>query len=59
MQIKHPRIFHDSRVYVKKDVEILLKASGLNKKGTKSALADKLIETINTHEEMVDLTVFD
>ena len=59
MLIKYPRIFHDSRVYVKKDVEILLKAYGVNKKGTKAALADKLIETINTHEEMVDLTAFD
>ena len=59
MLLKYPTIFNPSRLYVKKDIELLLRAYGVSKRGTKSALADKLVEVINSHEEMVDTTVFE
>ena len=59
MLLKYLTIFNQSRLYVKKDIKLLLRAYGVSKKGTKSALADKLVEVINSHEEMVDTTVFE
>ena len=59
MLLKHPMIFNQSRLHVKNDIELLLRAYGVSKKGTKSALADKLFEVINSHKEMVDTTVFE
>ena len=38
MLLMHPTIFNESR-FVKKDIELILKAYGVSKKGTKSALA--------------------
>ena len=57
MFLKYTTIFYQSRLYVKKDIELLFRAYGVSKKGTKSALADMLVEVINSHEEMVDTTV--
>ena len=59
MLLTHPTIFNQSSLSVKKDIELLLRAYGVSKKGTKSAVADKPVEVISAHEEMVDATVLE
>ena len=56
--VKHPRIFHRTRLYTNKDIELLIRAYGSSKKRNKAALVDKLVELINSNEEMVDTSVF-
>ncbi len=59
MVLKHPRIFHETRPYIIKDINILLKAYGGEQRGKKAILADKLVELIMSKDEMVDTTCFD
>ena len=56
---KYARIFHDTRLYTNKDIELLLKAYGVNKKGKKNIIANRLVEAIQTNDAMVDISVFD
>ena len=58
MLVKHPRILPDTRLYTNKDIELVICAYGSSKKGNKAALADKLVELINSNDEMVDTSVF-
>ena len=59
MVLKHPRIFHETRPYIVKDLNILLKAYGVQQKGKKALLADKLVELIKSKDQMVHPTCFD
>ena len=56
---KHPRIFHETRLYTNKDIELLLKAYGVSKKGKKEVLADRLDQAINENECMIDLSTLE
>ena len=55
---KQPDIF-TTRLYTVSDIELLLKAYGVNKKnGKKAVLAARLVEAIGKCDSMVDLSVF-
>ena len=58
MIAKHPRIFHDTRLYANKDITLLLQAYGVHKKGKKEILADTLVAAINTNTEMKNTDIF-
>ena len=58
MIAKHPRIFHDTRLYTNKDITLLLQAYGIHKKGKKEILADTLVAAISANTEMKNTDIF-
>ena len=54
MIVKHPRVFHESRLYTNKDLELLLRGYGISKKGKKEILADRLIQAIKENHFKTD-----
>ena len=55
---KHPRVFHNTRLYTNKDLELLLRAYGVHKRGKKETLADTLIVAIRANWCMTNCNVF-
>ena len=58
MIAKHPRVFHDTRLYTNKDITLLLQAYGIHKKGKKEILADTLVAAISANTEMKNTDIF-
>ena len=55
---KQPAIFL-TRLYSNKDIELLLKAYGINKKGKKEIIGNRLVQAIQENISMVDSSVFE
>ena len=56
---KHPRIFHETRLYTNKDPTILLKAYGVSQKGKKEVMAEALVAAIKGNSCLPKADVFD